>query len=182
MKYNEIEKRLSGVVAEKLAEGWTLTAGRGSWSGIESQYFLEKDGAYVAVYLAAEGGWHETLSIRTAPAERGPLGFGFDWTREENAETLATFYEVRDGWFVEDEEEAEAARDKRRERHAAKYLLPFKDLGEPTDAVMELVRGHKGWKRAAKKNVRVRRFDRSYEVYLLDKYGIHTGKRYEVRF
>lgn len=182
MKYQEIEKRMSGVVAEKMAEGWTLTAGRGSWSGIESQFFLEKDGEHMAVYIASEGFYEQVLHIRTAPAERGSLGFGFEWTREENAETLATFYEVSDGWYEEDKAEAEFCRALQQERFDARCMPPFRELGEPTDALMELLRRRTGWKRAAKKNVRVRRFKGGYEVCLLDKDGAYVKKTADVRF
>lgn len=188
MKYIEIEKIASDLVLDKMQDGWTLRMANTSWGSAEGVTFLSKGSQMCAVAIVAEMDFDldctKKVSVQTGVFElrdNDMSRLGFYW--KESLETVfeawlvgGCYYDREDAWFVADREHVEAALELHKMRRKDRYVKSFRYIdGEISPELLALIRKHRGFAKAAKKNLRVQRRSidsrREYAVQLLNKEG-----------
>ena len=167
MKKHEISKAVTEHIADAIANGFypCMTELRGSYSGVEgSQMVFAKNNERMVFWMEYTAGYGSYATITAYVAHITlKAGESMEWTYnwpdnwKEHAVWSKKFYEVDNDWYVEDEEEAIQARDKRHGRYANKRKNWGWNDVDVTDGIYEIARKLKGFKTIRRENLRVRR-------------------------
>jgi hypothetical protein len=182
MKKNEISATFNGIIANAISEGFypCMTELTGSYSDVMgSQIVLAKGNERMVLWMEEQMsfGHRDEVSSVTLYAARFALKSGertewdYRWSTQwkEHIVWSEVVYQVSegrhndDGWYSEDKDEAEQARNIRVSRYSAKSVCRVKEY-EANDNLMRIVRKVKGFKSVARKNVRVWKYNDVWHI------------------
>lgn len=171
MKKNDLSAKFNESLANALAEGFSpcLTELRGSYSGVfGSQLVLAKGNERMVMWMEEHKDYRnedvpDTVSLYVSHFSLGrgeTTELNYMWPNQwkEHLVDEMVVYEVsgrRNGWYVEDEDEAIRAKQIHRSRYGNRYRSRnFREL-EVTDQLLGIARRLKGFKTIRRENLKV---------------------------
>lgn len=171
MKKNEISAKFNKHLAAAIAEGFapSMTELRGSYSGVcGAQIVLAKGNERIIMWMEErhDYGDHnapDTVSLfvaRFALAKGETCEWNYMWPQDWKQHLIdeMTVYEVsarRDGWYVEDADEAARAKETHISRYDNRYRANAPRPVEVTDQLLAIVRRKRGFKTVKPENLAV---------------------------
>lgn len=163
MKLIDIKKEISiNIVMSHMANGWILDWDDASRGNKTTQFFT-KDGQVRCLIVKEESGYGmelDKLIVRLVKLNNyweDPCG-GFHWYSEDDFEEVLvkTYFQADEDWYVENEEEATAILEKKRE-HIRSKNMPWnvKEEIKPSEALVDILRKRTGNDKLTAKNIRV---------------------------
>lgn len=168
MKTSEVNKKFNPYIKDIMDEGFYICATEltGSYSDILGNHTcFAKGNERVVVWLEMEREFRKNPVIhgyaaRFTLAKGESTEWQYHWASEWKKHLVFDFtlYGVGEryncDWFVDTEEEAQAARDKRIERYRQSATDSCAEV-EMNDSLFEIARRHEGFKRAKREEVKV---------------------------
>lgn len=162
MKLIDIKKEISiNIVMSHMANGWILGWDDASRGNKTTQFFT-KDGQVRCLIVKEESGYGmelDKLVVRLVELKNyweSSCG-GFSWRSENEIEISSkTYFEVDEDWYIEDEAEANAILEKKRERIRSNNTpWNVKEEIKPSEALVGILRKRTGNDKLTAKNIRV---------------------------